>query len=354
MRLICLGDIHGNIEALRAVLNDALSTYDSLIDGFVFLGDYCCDFIEGEECMRLIQKIQQRYKTYFISGNRETGMVESYRKIKEESGNLWSYDSTMGAVRLDCEKMSDETVEFLTNLPSEMTINLKGTTPIFCQHKMPLTEEKIRELEENGVKTVLTAHTHEPHAQQYGDLKLYNPGSVGLTDNGIPGADYAVMTFKNGGWIFERKHVDYDYQKEIENIKSNDILMNQCKGWGHALIKSVETGINVTAMYMFEKNKIAKEYAESIESSTPSFGTGRYANVSPDNDYLKEQLISLSNDGGDFVPQYFKTESFTSAKNYPVEDWMYEEALKRVIERLEELQSNNMVESTVYTERRFK
>ena len=116
-RLIVMSDIHGNIEAMKSVVEDALSTYGSHIDGFVFLGDYCCDFLEGEECVQLIRELKSKFPVYAISGNRETGMVKPYKEAKDKGDKInWSLDSTMGAPLLSCERFSSDSLDFLTSL----------------------------------------------------------------------------------------------------------------------------------------------------------------------------------------------------------------------------------------------
>lgn len=336
-RLIVLGDIHGNVEAMKAVVHESLSTYGEHIDGFVLLGDYCCDFLEGEECIKLINTLKEKFPIYAINGNRETGMVKPYKETKDKGDNVsWAIDSTMGAPLLACERLSNESLEFLTSLPGEMLIKFEDASPLFLQHKMPLSEETLMMLKNNGCKTVLTAHTHEPHSNDYEGLYLFNPGSVGLADTGVMGADYGVLSFKNGEWSFIQKHCDYDYEAQIERVKSNPLLMEKCKKWGEALILSVKSGLNVASLYMFQVNRIAKMYNENknidFNNLDLSFSDGRYANVSPTNTPLLEKVISADECGNStYVDCMVNTDEFKpKSLKFPVEDWMYDMALESI------------------------
>ena len=226
-------------------------------------------------------ELNKKYPVYAISGNRETGMAMQYIKSLEEGNNVsWDINSTMGAPLLSMERMSESSKEYITSLKDSLILNFDNADSIYLQHKMPLSEEVRNYLNEKGIKNVLTAHTHENHINNYDGFELFNPGSVGLTDTGIPGADYGVMTYRNNHWIMEQKHVDYDYEQQIENCKNNTDLMENCKYWGKALIAAIQTGINVPALYMFEKNRIAKLYTENpnlteFPLEEISFGIGR-------------------------------------------------------------------------------
>lgn len=336
---IVLSDLHGNYEALKSVVGDSLRKYGRSIKGFLFLGDYCCDFLEGEECIQTMLFLKQFYPVYAISGNRETGMVMPYvKKIKNGEKVNWDIESTMGAPLLSCQRLSESSLNFITNLPDSLLLKLEGAPSIYLQHKMPLSPEKQKWLQSQGVRYILTAHTHEPHTNTYGNFTMFNPRSVGLIDTGIPGADYGVLTLKDGDWHMKQVHIPYDYQAQIEVVTRNKELMTKCKNWGVALKKSIETGVNVTALYMFEVNRIADAIAKNEPmDECISFSFGRYGNVSPINTPLEEQIL----DGNQTVRVYYKTDEFNpkNPTRNPVQkpDWLYSLALDKVINELDSI-----------------
>ena len=61
-RFIILSDIHGNYEALKASVDDAINNYHTQISGFILLGDYTCDFLEGHEVIELIKKLKEIFR----------------------------------------------------------------------------------------------------------------------------------------------------------------------------------------------------------------------------------------------------------------------------------------------------
>ncbi len=336
---IVLSDLHGNYEALKSVVNDSIRKFGPSIKGFLFLGDYCCDFLEGEECIQMMLALKHFYPVYAISGNRETGMVMPYEK-KIENGEAveWDIESTMGAPLLACQRFSKQSLKFIMNLPESFLLKFGNAPSLYLQHKMPLSPEKQKWLESKGVRYVLTAHTHEPHTNTYGNFTMFNPGSVGLTDTGIPGADYGVLTLKDGDWHMKQIHIPYNYQAQIKAVTRNNDLMKKCKCWGVALNKSIEIGVNVTALYMFEVNRMADALArnEPMDSHI-SFCSGRYGNVSPINTLLEERIL----DGNRIVTVYHKTDEFNpkNPTHTPVQkpDWLYPLALDKVIRELDSI-----------------
>lgn len=358
MRLIVMGDVHGNIEAFKASVYNAIEKYGKQIDAFVFMGDYCCDFLEGNECVQLIKWVEQTYPVYAISGNRETGMAQKYYDAKRKGEPVsWSLDSTMGAPLLACQKMSDEELAYLSSLPEYLILKAEGVAPLYLQHKMPISEERIEELRNAGITNILTAHTHESHAGTYGGFTLFNSGSIGLTDTGKKGAEYGVLTWKNNQWIMDMQRIDYNYDQAISNVRSNPILMERCKHWGEALIASVETGVNITALYMFEKNRIAREHEEDPTKTDfehdISFGIGRYGNVSPVSSHLEEQIIvGGENQPGTVLNLQYETDDFKEKRpNAKEEPWMYDVALKNVLSYVAYLQENGLLEGKIHSER---
>ena len=197
MRLIISGDIHGNDVAYDEVIKSAISKYRKNIDKFIDLGDFTCDFLWGEEVAQKMIDLKNMGKFLGITGNRETGMVFPYYTEKKNDKTIsWDIDSTMGAPLLSCNRMSNETLDFITNLPETILIkfvnpdtyyeNTKNityieteveviSTPIYLKHKMPLTEVEKTFLSRENCTIILTAYTLIINNESYGDYEVYNP-----------------------------------------------------------------------------------------------------------------------------------------------------------------------------------
>lgn len=65
MRFAIVSDIHGNLPALNAVIEDAEKND---IDSFIFAGDYCLSNPYPDECISRIRNLDNKYS---IRGNEE-------------------------------------------------------------------------------------------------------------------------------------------------------------------------------------------------------------------------------------------------------------------------------------------
>ena len=383
MRFIITGDIHGNDVAFDDVLKDAMQKYGRKIDAFIDLGDFTSDFLWGEEICQTLRKLKDNGLFYGITGNRETGMVRPYYSKKKIGEKIdWDINSSMGAPLLSCERMSDETLEFINDLPDTLLIKFvdknetlnsdKNTvyiktdlkplpTPLFLKHRMPLTKEERELLEKENCTTILTAHTHIAHENNYDNYDIYNPGSVGLAGDGVPGADYAELFYKNGRWNFVTYHIQYDYDKIKDKVRKNKTLFENCKNWGTALIAAVDEGINIPALYMFEKNRIVQELAKRTnkivldpKDNVTIVSTGR---VNTDVDYksepLTENIIYAGDEGLSIERKSFNQDETkkVDTSNVDITNEIYEQALRNVLFYIKEARKKSTTEYEIISGR---
>ena len=298
MRYVILGDVHGNYYALEAVINHIKNEYDAEITGFIFTGDYVGDFADGSKVVDLMQEISKKYRTYIVKGNRETDQVGKYLEAIEQGKEPdWSLDTTMGAALISCRELGINRLKYLESLPNSCIIHNNNQRPIFVKHKMPLDPSERERVEKENM-VVITGHTHEVHQETKNGITLLNSGSVGLPDEGIIAASYAVIeSVGNGDWKFTAYDLKYDSKNTLDSLKNNNELYTRCCGWGKALELSLLTGVNCTALYVTEAKRIAMILEEAKKKGiqpnyddlrTPNniYGRNRHANVNYDGSLL--------------------------------------------------------------------
>ena len=75
-----------------------------------------------------------------------------------------------------------------------------------------VTEQLARLLERHRCNILVAGSTHVPFFRKIGDNSMVlNPGSVGLSLNGEPGADYALLSITESGLELEMDKVEYDF-----------------------------------------------------------------------------------------------------------------------------------------------
>ena len=109
------------------------------------------------------------------------------------------------AIRRDSEAVSDETRQWLEDLPAETEATLDGIS-VLMTHYAPSSKEglgswttdaRLAELAETTTaQVVLCGHTHTPFVRDIGGVLWVNPGSLGRSWDGR--FRYAVLTLEHG------------------------------------------------------------------------------------------------------------------------------------------------------------
>ena len=113
MKFAVISDIHGNMFALNAVLNDIKSQN---IDKIYCLGDLA---MAGPEPNKTVNFVKNKNWTV-IQGNTDNMIVnyseDLYKKVHDNAPIM------ANALKLDVEEVSPENKEFLKNLPAQKSI----------------------------------------------------------------------------------------------------------------------------------------------------------------------------------------------------------------------------------------
>ena len=213
MRVAALYDIHGNLPALRAVLDEVRS---ARVDLVVFGGDLAWGPLP-RETLDLISDYPN--ETVFVRGNAD-------REVASGAGEAEGLDETTAAVNMwTAGELSAAQRSFLGDLPAAVDVDVTGLGPVLFCHGSPRSDEetittatpddRIAEMLA-GVeqRTIVCGHTHAQFERRVGDRTIVNAGSVGLPF-GEAGAYWAVL-----GPDIDLKRTGYDYRAAAETIRA--------------------------------------------------------------------------------------------------------------------------------------
>lgn len=218
-RFAAIADIHGNADALAAVLRDIDAQGVSTI---VNLGDHLSGPLAAAETLALIRA---RPMTC-IRGNHDRWLVEQAPEVMGPSD------------RAAHAQLIPDDLDWLRALPATAWLGAE----VFLCHATPgddltcwletVTPEGAVTLRPRGevaallggitAPLVLCGHSHMPRAVRLGGQLIVNPGSVGLPgyedDNPVPhvmqtgtsDASYAILERGAAGWSVIFRHVPYD------------------------------------------------------------------------------------------------------------------------------------------------
>jgi len=191
MRIAAISDIHGNADALEAVLSDLDGEG---VDGIVVLGDLVAF---GPDPARVIDRLRG-IGARVVRGNTDRYLLGAETPRSDHMWDLlaWGRD-LLGAER----------IAYLESLPATMSIDLDGTSALLC-HGTPGSDEvgffpgeeqgfadKLAAAEET---LVIAGHTHKPLWSRVGDKVIVNDGSVGFPYDGKPRPSWAIVETAGG------------------------------------------------------------------------------------------------------------------------------------------------------------
>jgi len=204
-RVAVISDVHGNLDALRAVLADARK---SGLEIFLNAGD-AVGF-----CIYPSQVVQTLRSAMFLNvlGNVDLEVLEEL----QNPGRV----STDADKKLALKQLSPADVTYLRSLPRELRLEVDGTQ-ILVTHGTPNSidehiypdspEEMLREIaSKTSADVIITGHSHMPMQREVEGVTFINPGSVGRPVDGDPRAEYAILTFNPLDVEFRR--VNYDVE----------------------------------------------------------------------------------------------------------------------------------------------
>lgn len=225
MKIAVISDIHGNMEALEAVLADI--TKEGCEKIFA-LGDYAMAGPEPKKTVEWFMNNSNKLDITMIQGNTDN-MIANYT---EELYKLLLDKAPVMAQALkdDVKILSQEQKAFLNNLDEKKSIEIEGVR-VLLVHGSPrknnedilpdtLMEKLLEMLKNVEEDVILCGHTHIPCGIQTTNKKtIVNVGSVGRPFTTDPKSCYLKITVNSGKCIFEHKLVKYDNIKASEKLK---------------------------------------------------------------------------------------------------------------------------------------
>lgn len=225
MKIAIISDIHGNMQALNAVLEN-IKTENC--DRTFCLGDLA---MAGPQPAEVIDKIKNLIETTnFISiqGNTDEMIAKCDNQILhllEENNPIMAR-----ALEADIATLSEEQKNFLLNLPTQKEIEICGIK-ILLVHGSPrknneniYNDLKVEEVEEmisnTNANIIFCGHTHVPCGYQTNTKQtVVNVGSVGRPFSEEPKSCYAIIEIKNNEFTIKHNFVSYDVNTASKLLK---------------------------------------------------------------------------------------------------------------------------------------
>jgi predicted phosphodiesterase len=225
VRVAALCDVHANLPALEAVLEDVDAAQVDLI---VFGGDVLPGPMPRETLSRILHLDTP---SKFIYGNGELGVLAQINAPDPSAVTYWG--TTSGAIlpeplreipRWTARQVAPDYTRVLASWPMTLRLDVPGLGEVLFCHGTPTSEtdaftrltpeDVLRPVFDGlGVSTVVCGHTHMQFDRMIGTTRVVNAGSVGMPF-GRTGADWLLL-----GPEVELRNTSYDLIQAGERIR---------------------------------------------------------------------------------------------------------------------------------------
>jgi diadenosine tetraphosphatase ApaH/serine/threonine PP2A family protein phosphatase len=206
----CLFDVHGNLPALEAVLDDARAVG---VERFVLGGDYAALGGWPAECVAALAELDAVVR---IRGNWERWVADPPPEVLADPDNVRANQDIRAA-------LGDERVAELGGLPHRAPL---GST-LVC-HASPAGDMRgfatkasgsdAELLDGTDATRLIVGHTHVQFRRTTATgVEVVNPGSVGLPMDGDRRAAWALLRDDGG---VELRRVAYDVDAAIDGVRT--------------------------------------------------------------------------------------------------------------------------------------
>lgn len=218
MKVALLSDIHGNADALRAILKEMPDD----ITEYWILGDLIGYYYRADEVLEILSSLRCRY----IAGNHEHYL----RSAQLNSSILNEYKSKYGSsLEVALKTLSEKQLSFLSNLPDSLEFEVNSKKFLLC-HGSPwdndeyiypdTASDKIAKFSELQADFIFLGHTHYPMEIIQDKKRIINPGSVGQPRNRKPGAHWVIFDLVSANVTF--KITPYSIDSLLKDIDHYD------------------------------------------------------------------------------------------------------------------------------------
>lgn len=232
MRLGVLADIHGNLQALEAVLVDARGL---AIDAWWALGDLV---LFGPRPVEVLDALARLPGISYVSGNTDRYVITGEQPHPHETpvqavGDLdlvERFAAVAGAVGWTRGALAQAgRLSALRDLPSEVRLQLPDGSVLLGVHASPGRDDGqgidticdaaalAGLLADAGAEVVVGGHTHDPTDRQAGAVRALNPGSVGVPRH-CGHASWMVIDARVDGLSVDLREVPFDVDATVRDL----------------------------------------------------------------------------------------------------------------------------------------
>lgn len=247
MKIAALADIHGNLAALHAILEDLERWSPDLV---IVAGDTVNRGPQSDSCLELVLRMQAERGWLVIRGNHERYVLQYDRdRLRPDFPTSGPRHEIIRPIIWAHRQVADR-IATIAALPERLTVDL-GEEALVVYHASVRhdrdgisrgnSDAELRERIDPTAAIFCVGHTHTPLTRRLDGTLVVNVGSVGLPFDRDTRAAYARITRGRAGWGAQIVRVPYDVGATVRAFAHSGTL--EAVG-AHApmMLREIETG----------------------------------------------------------------------------------------------------------------
>lgn len=256
--LAVLADIHGNLPALQAVMQD-MAQFE--IDQVVVAGDVVNWGPFSAQCMDVLVRegwpvIRGNNEFYLLDYNTQRE-PDAWKDRAQWSLLAWLHEQLRGEHRTRIASWPDTLSLRFADGPPIRVVHGCGHSPwegLFAKESSEDTQAKLAGVEE---RFVVAAHTHLPMDHAVGQWHIFNPGSVGVPLDGQFCARYMLLESRadGRGWQPKFRQVAIDNMAVLDEFRRQQFV-ERCGVIGQLVVDEFVTARLQVLPFIYWRNAV--------------------------------------------------------------------------------------------------
>jgi len=203
--IAALSDIHANMQAFAAVMDDAEKHG---ADAIIVAGDHVGD---GPDPAAVVDALRSM-DAHIIRGNREEYIADHHAGLSPH----WEGSVQMLPLKWTYDRLGPERIRWLTGLPEQKVIRAPGAS-IRIVHGSPRKTNELIHRQNIGLirdalasvpeDIIVCGHCHQQYHMALDKTLVVNPGALGLPFIEPGFAPYTLLIHENGAWSAQERKV---------------------------------------------------------------------------------------------------------------------------------------------------
>jgi predicted phosphodiesterase len=252
--LAVLSDIHGNLPALEAVMNDLAKTH---VDQIVVAGDVINWGPFSAECFDIVAR--ERWPV--IRGNNEYYLLDY---DTPRAPDAWRDKTQWPLLPWLREQLQGRRLNAIAAWPDFISMRFPDGPPIRVVHGTcrsaweslfanDIESVNLPKLANVDEPFVIAGHTHIAMDIQVDRWRVFNPGTVGVPMDGTFSAQYMLLRNTGDGWKPEFRRVAYDRSSLFEAFEQQ-AFASRCGVMGQMVLDEFHTARVVVVPFLSWRN----------------------------------------------------------------------------------------------------